>query len=344
MSPTPVSRLQELLTILRLLYLSLVSAHPKIAVLCKDSRPPGMADVEALAEVRYASAAELPTAVADADVLFMWDFLSSALIEAWPAASRLRWIHQAAAGVDKVLLPDVVASDVVVTNSRNVFDQAIAEYVLGLVLSFAKDFPRTLELQRQRTWQHRDSEMIAGKRAVVVGVGPIGRATASLLRAAGLAVRGVGRTARTDDPDFGEILASTDLHQVLPDADYVVVAAPLTPGTRGMFDAAAFAAMSPTTRFVNIGRGEIVVQDELIEALAAGRIAGAALDVFEEEPLPADSPLWDMPNVVVSPHMSADFIGWLDVLAELFVDNFRRWHAGEPLRNVVDKQLGYVAS
>ncbi|MQA03239.1 MAG: D-2-hydroxyacid dehydrogenase [Streptosporangiales bacterium] len=303
-----------------------------------------MAEVEALAEVRYASAAELPTAVAGADVLFMWDFLSSALVDAWPAARQLQWIHQAAAGVDKVLLPEVVASDVVVTNSRNVFDQAIAEYVLGLVLSFAKDFPRTLELQREHTWQHRDSEMIAGKQAVVVGVGPIGRATARLLRAAGLRVRGVGRTARTGDEDFGDVLASSDLLQVLPGADYVVVAAPLTPATRGMFDAAAFDAMQPTARFVNIGRGEIVVQDEMVEALVTERIAGAALDVFEEEPLPADSPLWEMPNVVVSPHMSADFIGWLDVLADVFVDNFTRWHAGQSLRNVVDKQLGYVAS
>lgn len=303
-----------------------------------------MAEVEALADVRYASAAELPTALAGADVFFMWDFLSTALADAWPHADRLRWIHQAAAGVDKVLVPGVVESDVVVTNSRNVFDQSIAEYVLGLVLSFAKGFPRTFDLQRTHTWRHRETEMAAGKHALVVGVGPIGRSIARLLRGAGLTVSGLGRTARSGDEDFGEVLASGDLLGALPAADYVVVAAPLTEGTRAMFDAKAFAAMRPDARFVNIGRGEIVVQHDLVDALAAGRLAGAALDVFEEEPLPEGSPLWDMPNVVVSPHMSADFVGWRDVLAQVFVDNFRRWHAGEPLRNVVDKRLGYVAS
>src|SRR5690606_23713191 len=121
--------------------------------------------------------------------------------------------------------------------------QAIAEYVLGLVLSFAKDFPRTLELQRQRTWQHRDTEMIAGKQAVVVGVGPIGRAIARLLRGAGLTVRGVGRSARSGDEDFGHVHGSDELLTVLGEADYVIVAAPLTPSTQGMFDAEAFAAM-----------------------------------------------------------------------------------------------------
>ncbi|MBO0829932.1 MAG: D-2-hydroxyacid dehydrogenase [Streptosporangiales bacterium] len=302
-----------------------------------------MDEVEALAEVRYASAAELPRALPGTDVLFMWDFLSTALRDAGPYADRLRWIHQAGAGVDRVLVPWVVDGDVTVTNSRGVFDRSIAEYVLGLVLAFAKDLPHTLALQRGHTWRHRETEMVHGRSALVVGAGPIGRMIARLLRGVGMEVSGVGRTARAADDDFGAVLAASDLHEALPDADYVVVAAPLTDDTRGMFDAAAFAAMRPTARFVNIGRGEIVVEPDLVAALRSGRLAGAALDVFEREPLPEESPLWDMPNVVVSPHMSADFIGWLDVLADVFVDNFKRWHAGEPLRNVVDKQLGYVS-
>src|SRR5690606_38206097 len=164
------------------------------------------------------------------------------------------------------------------------------------------------------------------RQAVVVGVGPIGRAIARLLRGAGLTVRGVGRSARSGDEDFGHVHGSDELLTVLGEADYVIVAAPLTPSTQGMFDAEAFAAMRPTARFVNVGRGEIVVQQALVDALSAGELAGAALDVFEEEPLPEDSPLWSMPNVVVSPHMSGDAHGWLDVLAQLFVDNFKRWH------------------
>lgn len=302
-----------------------------------------MDEVEALAEVRYASAADLPRALPGTDVLFMWDFLSTALCDAEPYADRLRWIHQAGAGVDRVLVPWVVRSDITVTNSRGVFDRSIAEYVLGLVLSFAKDLPHTLALQHDHRWQHRETEMVDGRSALVVGVGPIGRMIARLLRGVGMAVAGVGRTARAADPDFGTVLPASDLHEALPHADYVIVAAPLTDDTRGMFDAAAFAAMRPTARFVNIGRGEIVVEPDLVAALRSGRLAGAALDVFEHEPLGDDSPLWDMPNVVVSPHMSADFIGWLDALADVFVDNFRRWHAGAPLRNVVDKQLGYVS-
>jgi phosphoglycerate dehydrogenase-like enzyme len=138
------------------------------------------------------------------------------------------------------------------------------------------------------------------------------------------------------------VTASTDLAQLLPEADYVVLAAPLTEGTRGVVGAAELAAMRPTARLVNVGRGELVVEAALVEALRSGQIGGAALDVFEREPLPQGSPLWTMPRVLVSPHMSADAFGWREQLAELFLDNLRRWCAGEPLRNVVDKDLGYV--
>jgi phosphoglycerate dehydrogenase-like enzyme len=138
--------------------------------------------------------------------------------------------------------------------------------------------------------------------------------------------------------------ASADLVRQLPGFDYVVAVAPLTEQTKCMFDAEAFAAMKPGARFVNVGRGELVVTGDLVEALRAGRPAAAGLDVFETEPLPSDSPLWTMENVLVSPHMSGDFIGWRNTLVEVFADNFERWHTGRPLRNVVDNQLGYVPS
>ncbi|MGH3096619.1 MAG: D-2-hydroxyacid dehydrogenase [Streptosporangiales bacterium] len=317
---------------------------PELVVLCDDSRPSGMEEVERLARVRYVQPAELPDAIGDADALFMWAFQSTALADAWPRAHRLQWVHTASAGVDRVLIPEVAKSDVVVTNSRGVFDDAIAEYVLGLVLLFAKGMHDTLARQRTRTWEHRDTEMVAGRSALVVGVGPIGRAVGRLLAAAGMHVSGVGRTARSEDPDFGTVLGSADLADALPAADYVVAVAPLTEETRGMFDAAAFARMRSTARFINVGRGPLVVERDLIAALREERIAGAGLDVFEEEPLSYDSPLWSMSNVVVSPHMSADYVGWLDTLARVFVDNFHRWHGGEELRNVVDKWLGYVPS
>jgi phosphoglycerate dehydrogenase-like enzyme len=245
-------------------------------------------------------------------------------------------------GIDNVLTAEVAASDVLVTNSRGVFDGSLAEYVLGLVLAFAKDLRGTWERQRRREWQHRDTERVAGTTAVIVGVGPVGRATARLLRAVGVRVRGVGHTARTGDPDFGDVSASTDLIRLLPEADWVVLVAPLTDETRGLVGAAELAAFLPTARLINVGRGELVDEAALAAALRAGALAGAALDVFEKEPLPPSSPLWNQPGVLVSPHMSADAVGWREQLAEVFLDNLRRWCAGQPLRNVVDKTVGYV--
>lgn len=315
-----------------------------LVVLCGDKRPPGMDGIEKVAVVRYTEANELADSLRGADALFVYDFLSTAVPGAWAAADRLRWLHIASAGVDPVLFPALVESDVVLTNSRGVFDDSIAEYVLGVVLAFAKDFARSLVLQSETRWKHRETERIAGREVLVVGTGPIGRAIARLLRAAGMRVSGAGRSAREGDPDFGTVHASSELGEYLPSADYVVAVAPLTEQTKGLFDASAFAAMKPSARFVNVGRGELVVTGDLIEALRSGKIAGAALDVFETEPLPADNPLWAMDNVLISPHMSGDFAGWRDTLVEVFTANFHRWAAGEPLRNVVDKKLGYVPS
>jgi len=303
-----------------------------------------MAAIETTATVRYTDDHGLAGALAGADALFVYDFLSTAVPAAWHAADRLQWLHIASAGVDPVLFPGLVESDVVLTNSRGVFDDAIAEYVLGVVLAFAKDFARSLDLQRASRWQHRESERIAGREALVVGTGPIGRAIARMLRAVGMRVSGAGRRARVGDPDFGVVHSSAELARHLPGADYVIAVAPLTEQTKGLFDASAFAAMKPSARFVNVGRGELAVTSDLVAALRSGEIAGAALDVFETEPLPPESPLWTMPQVLLSPHMSGDFAGWRATLVEVFAANFRRWLAGEPLWNVVDKRLGYVPS
>ncbi len=280
-----------------------------------------------------------------ADVLLVWDFLSDAVREAWPGGGpRPRWVHTPSAGVDR-LLPELSASpDTVITNARGVFDQPIAEYVAGLTLAMAKDFRGSWELQRQRRWRHRETKRVGGTRGVVVGSGPIGRAVGRTLKALGVSVELVGRTERTGDPDFGKVHAGDALHGLLGDADWVVCVAPLTEESRGMFDAAAFARMKPGAHFINVGRGQHVVEKDLRRALVEHRIAGAALDVFADEPLSAESELWDVPGLLVSPHMSGDTIGWRDDLAEQFLDNFDRWEAGEPLLNVVDKDLGYVPS
>lgn len=320
--------------------------HPTVAVLVRDEddRPGGMDEVEARAEVRYVSeTGELRRALGDADALFVWDFTSAKVRDAWDGRSpALQWVHVASTGVDPVLFPALVDSDVSLTNSREIFDSAIAEYVAGLVLALRKDLPRTLELGRRHSWVHRETLMVAGQEALVVGAGPIGRAIGRVLAALGCTVRLFARTSRGDDPDFGRVHGTDELDALLPAADVVVAAVPLTSGTRGLFESQRFARMKPEALFVNVARGQVVDEDALVTALRGGELAGAGLDVFADEPLPETHPFWDMPGVIVSPHMSGDFVGWRDVLARRFGDNFRRWVAGEPLQHVVDKRLGYV--
>lgn len=293
--------------------------------------------------VRYTDVAGLPRAIQGADALFLWDFFSTALRDVWDRADRLRWIHVAAAGVDKLLFDELIASPVTVTNARGVFDRPMAEFVLMSILTHAKDAHRSHDLQLTRQWQHRDTSTVAGRTALVVGTGAIGRETARLLRSVGLHVLGAGRTARDGDPDFGSVVASSDLAKHVGSADYLVIVAPLTDQTRGLVNAEVFRAMKPAAYLVNVGRGACVVEADLLAALAEGQIAGAALDVFETEPLPPDHPLWSARGVTVSPHLSGDAVGWLDTLARQFVANAERFLDGQPLVNVVDKELGFVA-
>lgn len=270
-------------------------------------------------------------------MLAVYDFRTELVAGLGARAGTLEWIHAASAGVDAVLTPEVVASDTVVTNAQGVFDDGIAEWVLAVLLLFAKDLHTTLALQRARTWRHRENERLAGRRLLVVGAGSIGRAIARLCGAAGMNVRGVARTARRDDPDFDAVVTTADLHHELATADDVVVATPLTAATHHLLGSDAFAAMRPGTRVVNIGRGPVIDESALLDALDTGRVGAAALDVFETEPLPADHRFWDMPQVIVSPHMSGDAVGWVGALGEQFATNLARFAAGEPLDHVVDK-------
>ncbi|WP_303904731.1 D-2-hydroxyacid dehydrogenase [Thiohalomonas denitrificans] len=313
---------------------------PTIAVLSAPGEgwPPGLESLENAAQLRLADSPEaLQAALPEADILLVTDFRTTWLRDAWPRARRLQWIHAASAGVDTILFPELIDSHIPVTNARGIFDAAIAEYVLGLMLAFAKDFPGTLEHQRKHRWRHRDSERIAGRRVLVVGAGSIGRRIGHLARASGMHVEGIASRKRAGDEDFQAIHAAHSLYDLLPDADFVVIAAPLTRSTEGLFGTEAFSRMQPSARLINIGRGPIVETEALVEALQNGRIAGAALDVFEDEPLREEHPLWEMPQVIVSPHMAGDFIGWREALSEQFVENFQRWRRGAPLNNLVKK-------
>ncbi|WP_234711870.1 D-2-hydroxyacid dehydrogenase [Mycolicibacterium setense] len=320
------------------------AARPVIAVLCEreTDRVPGLDGVNA--EFRYCDADGLAQAVAGAHALLLWDYFSTALREVWTHAQALEWVHVAAAGVDTLLFDGLRDSDVVVTNARGVFDRPIAEYVLGAVIAHAKDSQASFDLQRRHEWRHRETRSLTGAHALVVGTGGIGREIARLLRAAGLVVRGAGRAAAEQDPDFGSVVASAELAAAVGWCDHLVLAAPLTPATRGLVDAAVLEAMKPDAHLVNIARGPLVDEDALLIALTERRIGGATLDVFDTEPLPAEHPLWDAPGAVITAHMSGDVVGFRDTLAAQFADNARRWLLGQPLLNVVDKKLGYVST
>ncbi len=306
---------------------------PTLLVLDADP-PPRLGRLTGRARI---DAAGLAGRLPEADVLLVWDFTSHAVREAWPGnGPRPRWVHTASAGVDHLMSPELAASDTLVTNARGIFDRPIAEYVAALVLAVAKDLPRTLELQRERTWRHRETRRVAGTRACVVGSGPIGRAIAHTLKALDVTTALVGRVPRTG------IHGPGDLDRLIARADWVIAAAPLTEQTSGMFDARRFGVMQPSAVFVNVGRGQLVDEDALAEALRRRWIAAAALDVFAAEPLPEDSPLWGLPGLIVSPHMSGDTVGWRDELGVQFVELYERWAAGRSLVNVVDKKRGYV--
>jgi phosphoglycerate dehydrogenase-like enzyme len=310
--------------------------RPTLLVL--DAEPlPRLGRLTGRVRIEHVDASTLAGRLPYADVLLVWDFTSHAVREAWPGEGpRPRWVHTASAGVDHLMCPELAASNTVVTNARGIFDQPIAEYVAALVLAMAKDLPRTWDLQREREWRHRETTRVAGTRACVIGSGPIGRTIARTLKALDVTASIVGRVPRTG------IHGPADLDRLMARADWVIAAAPLTEQTRGMFDARRFGVMQPSARFINVGRGQLVVEDALAEALKRRWIAGAALDVFQHEPLAPGSPLWRVPGLLVSPHMSGDTVGWRDELGTQFIGLFERWEAGRPLVNVVDKARGYV--
>lgn len=309
------------------------------------SEIPGLDAIASEVDLVCAPDAEhLAAALPGAEVLLGRNFRARDLPDAWNMADSLKWIHWCGAGVDAVMFEELASSGVILSNARGIFDRAMAEYVAGYAISEMKLFRKTWRAQDQQKWQYRKTRKVSGTRAVVFGVGSIGREVAKILTALGIHVSGVGRSAREGDADFAKIYSQNDAQSALADADWVVGVMPLTEETTGTFNADLFGAMKPGSRFINIGRGASVVEPDLIAALEDGHLAGAMLDVFQNEPLGEDDPIWRAPNIVVSPHMSGDYAEFQADMVQLFLDNLRRYRAGEPLRNVVDKGLGFVAS
>ena len=258
-------------------------------------------------------------------------------------APELRWLHLVGTGVDAVLFPELVASDIVVTNLSGVDAYNIPEHVLGIMLLFARDFLRLVRGQVGHRWMHGEAHVfeLGGQTLGIVGLGAIGQGLAWRAQGLGMRVLGLRRRAGEAPPGVDAVYGPGDLHHVLAASDHVVICLPLTPQTRGLFGAAEFAAMKPTAYLYNIGRGPIIDQDALIAALRAKQIAGAGLDVVTPEPLPDDSPLWDLPNVFISGHNAVYSPYYAERGFEVLRTNLGRFQRGEPLVNVVDKREGY---
>lgn len=280
-------------------------------------------------------------AAPDAEVAFT----SRLTREAFSAAPQLRWVHSPAAGVGGMLFSELRESGVQLTNSRGMNARAVAEHAMALLFALARRLPAAFEAQRAGRWiqdQLSGLPTLQGRTMGIVGLGAIGARLAQIAGAFGMRVIATRRDVRAErPPEVAEVMPASALPRLLAESDVVVVAAPLTDETRELIGAAELASMKPGAWLINVARGKLVREQDLVDALAAGRLAGAALDVFQREPLPVDSPLWGMPQVIVTPHVAGFRDDYWEAAAELFGENLRRYRAGWPLLNVVDKQAGY---
>ncbi|GIL82646.1 hypothetical protein Vretifemale_11565, partial [Volvox reticuliferus] len=264
----------------------------------------------------------------------------------WPKLRNLEWMHSASAGLEHLLFPELVGGPVTLTNAKGVYSHSLAEYCLTACNWFAKDLPRLRRQQAAAQWEPYDVEELRGKTLGIIGYGDIGQACGRLAKAFRMRVVALRRRVDLSAEEkaagiVDDIFPPERLHDLMAASDYVVMATPYTPSTHRLVDAAAIAAMRPHGVFINLGRGKCVDEAALVEALQAGRIRGAALDVFETEPLPADSPLWKLDTVLLSPHCADRTKEFQFESLGFFVENMGRFVAGQPLSNVCDKRSGY---
>ena len=281
----------------------------------------------------------------DAEVLFT----ISLRADQFAAAHSVRWIHAPTAAVHQFLFPELIGSDVVLTNSREVHGPVVAEHVIALMFALARKIPQSVVMQQNKVWGQGEiwrevwhPGEIAGATLGLIGVGSIGGRVAKMASALGMRVIAVREHVEKGSPEGVEaVYAPSAIDEMLKQSDYVVLAAPLIGQTQGLINAGRLAAMKSTAFLINVGRGAQVDEVALADALRNQRIAGAALDVFEKEPLPPDSPLWDLENLLITPHTGGLTEKLWHRHYELFSQNLRRYLAGQPLQFVVDKRRGY---
>jgi phosphoglycerate dehydrogenase-like enzyme len=290
-----------------------------------------------------AEASVLLPAARRAEIVFLWDNMRRVLIEIWPELKQVRWIHTRAAGLDRLWFTELLESPALLTNAKGIYSLALAEFVIGAMLFFVKDFRRMLANQAERRWEWMELGTLRGQTVGILGYGDIGQAVARKAKAFDMRVIAVKQRARLEDQDLEPdlLLPAERFEEMMAGSDYVVLTTPLTPQTRGLIGERALRAMRPTAYLINVGRGAVVQEAALVRALEEQWIAGAALDVFEREPLLAESPFYRLPNVLLSPHSADHTPGWVEAGLELFLENFRRYRQGQPLKNVVDKRAGY---
>jgi phosphoglycerate dehydrogenase-like enzyme len=319
--------------------------QPLVLVLTDAANPQSDPQLQMLADVPHfiANSREaLSGSAADAEVILHWAGSPQLLREAFLACDKVRWVHSRSAGLDKTLFPELVKSPVPLTNGSGVFSLSLGEFALAAILYFAKDFRRMLRNQEAGRWEQFDVEEIAGQTVGIVGYGDIGRAVASRVHAMGMRVLALKRhTPASPDPLIARYFSPEELLPMLAECDYVVVAAPLTAETQHMIGDAALAAMKPNAVVINIGRGPVVDQAALVRALTEKRIKGAGLDVFETEPIPPGDPIYQLENVLVSPHCADHTKDWLNQAMQFFLEQYQRFSSRQPLKNVVEKHLGY---
>jgi phosphoglycerate dehydrogenase-like enzyme len=313
---------------------------PRVLVLSEKNDP----QLAMLRDLPHAIArnADAMRAGGGAEAILHWAGPKELLKAALRATPGVRWVHSRWAGLDNLLFPELVESPVVLTNGRGVFSQSLGEFALAAILYFAKDFPRMLRNQRAERWEPFDVDEISTQTVGIIGYGDIGRAVARRAQAMGMRVLALKRHfPDAPDPLVEQFYKPEAMAEMLARCDSVVIAAPLTAETRHMVGEAEFRVMRPSAVVINVGRGPVIDQAALVRALREGRIRGAGLDVFEQEPLPPGDPLWQMPNVLVSPHTADHTRDWIDDAMRFFLRQYERFRRDEPLENVVNKRLGY---
>jgi len=312
---------------------------------------PGDKDIPFLSELQQAATTVVGDSVQDfagatdnADIIFNWSGSLALLRDVFLLSPRLCWVHSRSAGLEQALFPELVDSEVILTNGSGVFSPSLGEFALAAILHFAKDFRRMTRNQMAGVWEQFDVTMVSGQIAGIVGYGSIGRAIAVRAHALGMKVLALRRQVSRDsqgDPLIDRFYGRESLAEMLSQCDYVAVSLPLTERTRGLIADAEFAVMKKDAVLINVGRGPTIDERALIQALSENRIRGAALDVFDREPLPQGHPFYSLENVLLSPHCADHTPDWLDNASRFFLAQLERLRSGQPLLNVVNKRLGY---